>query len=119
MRRSRFLELGGFPDEPLFEDVVLSQRLRRSAPIRVLAESALTNPGRFERHGVWRTLGHNLLLVAWHSLGASPRTLVRRYYGADYLTRWLAADPRRRGGNGRSREGAAASAVRQLPTPSP
>jgi hypothetical protein len=91
LRRSRFLELGGFPDEPLFEDVVMTLRLRRAGTVRVLPEVARTDAGRFESAGPWRTFLRNVLLVAAHALGAPPRALVRSYYGRGYLDRWLAA----------------------------
>jgi hypothetical protein len=91
LRRSRFLELGGFPDEPLFEDVVMTRRLRRAGRLKVLPDVARTDAARFERRGPWRTLLFNGLLVAAHALGASPRLLVRAYYGRPYLDRWLAA----------------------------
>jgi hypothetical protein len=94
--RTRFFELGGFADEPLFEDVIMSWALRRTGSLEILPETALTDATRFERRGVLRHFAHNLLLCGWHALGASPRTLVRRYYGREYLERWLAADPPRR-----------------------
>jgi hypothetical protein len=119
MRRDRFLHVGGFPDEPLCEDLAMSRRLRRCTSVRVLAEVALTSPARFERHGVWRTFGHDVFLVAWHALGASPRTLVRRYYGAAYLARWLAADSRRGGRRGPPLGSSVATAPRQLPSTLP
>jgi len=97
LARGRFAELGGFPDEPLFEDVRMSRSLRRRGPVRVLPGIALTDAARMERRGIFRNFVHNLILVVAHALGVSPRRLVRSYYGADYLERWLAADPGRRG----------------------
>jgi hypothetical protein len=98
LRSSRLRELGGYPDEPLFEDALMARRLRRAGPIRVLPEVAITDASRFETRGVWRNFLQNALLVAGLALGIAPRTLVRRYYGQAYLERWVAADPGRRGG---------------------
>jgi hypothetical protein len=98
MRRSQFFEMGGFDDEPLFEDWLMIKRLRRTRRLRVLPELARTGPERFERNGILRNLARNTLLVFLQILGVSPRTLVRLYYGSEYLDLWLAADPARRGG---------------------
>ena len=94
--RTRFHSLGGFPDEPLFEDVVLLRRLRRSGPVGVLAARARTGVERFQRRGVLRTLAANLALVLLQAVGVPPRTLVRWYYGPEYLERWTDAAPGRR-----------------------
>jgi len=54
--RSAFEAAGGFPDQPLMEDVELSKRLlARSRPI-CLADRVVTSGRRWETHGVWRTI---------------------------------------------------------------
>jgi rSAM/selenodomain-associated transferase 2 len=56
VRRAVFEALGGFPDQPLMEDIELSARLRRSArPVCLLAQ-VQTSGRRWETRGVWRTI---------------------------------------------------------------
>lgn len=54
--RRAFESAGGFPDQPLMEDVELSKRLRvLSRPI-CLTDRVVTSGRRWERHGIWRTI---------------------------------------------------------------
>lgn len=95
--RDLFERLGGFADEPLFEDVALTLALRRRRALVVSDVPVATSADRFERRGPIRCLLENALLLGGYRLGLSPRRLARHYYGAPYLTRWLEADPTRCG----------------------
>jgi rSAM/selenodomain-associated transferase 2 len=56
MTRHAFEAVGGFPDQPLMEDVEMSKRLRRlSRPVCIPAR-ATTSGRRWESRGVWRTI---------------------------------------------------------------
>lgn len=79
MRRETFDKIGGFPDIPLMEDIVLSRRLRDLGPPLCLPQRAVTSGRRWERGGVIRTvwLMWSLRLAFW--LGADPAQLARRY----------------------------------------
>ena len=79
VRRAVFEAVGGFADQPLMEDIVMSQRLKRLAPPCCLRECVLTSGRRWERNGVWRTilLMWSLRLRFW--LGAAPEALQRAY----------------------------------------
>ena len=89
--RDAFFRAGSFPDEPLFEDVVLLRRLRRRLPLRVLPVAAWTSTERFENLGIWRNLALNAALLLLHALGVPAKSLVRHYYGGEYVRRWTAA----------------------------
>ena len=54
--RAAFDGVGGFPDQPLMEDVELSKRLRRISPPACLKQLVTTSARRWETHGVWRTI---------------------------------------------------------------
>ncbi|HLF98395.1 MAG TPA: TIGR04283 family arsenosugar biosynthesis glycosyltransferase [Methylococcaceae bacterium] len=56
VRRETFEALGGFPDQPLMEDIELSRRLRRLGPPLCLRERVVTSGRRWETRGVWRTI---------------------------------------------------------------
>ncbi|WP_085315345.1 TIGR04283 family arsenosugar biosynthesis glycosyltransferase [Derxia lacustris] len=79
MRRSVFMALGGFPDQPLMEDVELSRRLRRRSAPACLRARVITSGRRWEARGPWRTvfLMWRLRLAYW--LGVSPERLARAY----------------------------------------
>lgn len=56
VRRAVFAVVGGFPVQPLMEDIELSRRLlRRSRPACLRARVA-TSGRRWEQRGVWRTI---------------------------------------------------------------
>lgn len=79
VRRQLFLDVGGFPDQPLMEDIELSRRLRRCGPPACLRERVMTSGRRWETDGVWRTilLMWRLRLLYW--LGADVNKLAKAY----------------------------------------
>ncbi len=70
---------GGFPDIPLMEDIVLSQRLRRLTRPLCLAARVTTSGRRWDEHGLARTIFLMWRLRAAHFLGADPNELARAY----------------------------------------
>ncbi len=56
MRRALFDAVGGFPDQPLMEDVEISRRLRAVSWPVCLREKVITSGRRWESRGVWRTI---------------------------------------------------------------
>jgi rSAM/selenodomain-associated transferase 2 len=56
IRRSSFIELAGFADLPLMEDVELTTRLRHISKPACIHERLLTSGRRWETRGVWRTI---------------------------------------------------------------
>ena len=82
IRRELFRELGGFAAIPLMEDIEFSKRLkqRKLAPYRVRSPLK-TSSRRWQEHGIVRTILLMWSLRLRYFLGASPQTLVERYYG--------------------------------------
>jgi rSAM/selenodomain-associated transferase 2/rSAM/selenodomain-associated transferase 1 len=78
--RATFHAVGGFPDQPLMEDVELSARLKRSAgsPL-ALTEAVVTSGRRWEAQGPWRTIVAMWRLRHAYWRGADPADLARRY----------------------------------------
>lgn len=54
--RAAFDAVGGFPDQPLMEDVELSRRLRRTSRPACIRRCVVTSGRRWEMRGVWRTI---------------------------------------------------------------
>src|SRR5262249_8492068 len=77
--RDAFAAVGGFPDIPLMEDVVLSQRLKHLTAPTCLRERVTTSGRRWEKHGVVRTILMMWRLRLAFCLGASPARLAKDY----------------------------------------
>ena len=78
--RAAFDAVGGYPDQPLMEDIELSKRLKRIGPPACLRARVATSGRRWERHGAWRTI-----LLMWrlrfdYWRGVPAARLVVRYY---------------------------------------
>lgn len=79
VRRDLFESVGGFPEQPLMEDIELSIRLRRRARPCCLPAGLTTSARRWEMNGAWRTiwLMWRLRLAYWR--GVDPAVLAVRY----------------------------------------
>jgi rSAM/selenodomain-associated transferase 2 len=75
VRRAVFEAAGGFPDEPLMEDIALARRLKHLGKMASIAEPVVTDSRRWERAGLWKTVALMWLLRLLYFAGASPRRL--------------------------------------------
>jgi len=78
VRRAVFERVGGFPDEPLMEDVALSRRLRAQGRIVTVPAIVRVSGRRFLAHPVTSTLALWTFPML-HRLGVPPRVLARWY----------------------------------------
>ena len=78
--RAAFDAAGGFPAQPLMEDIELSKRLKRIGRPACLRARARTSGRRWDQNGAWRTilLMWRLRFDYWRGVPASR--LVARYY---------------------------------------
>lgn len=70
----------GSMDVPIFEDVRLSQQMRRRGKVVISPEKVVTSWDAFRRHGV---LGHLWIIVKshyWYLIGWEPERIYERYY---------------------------------------
>ena len=79
VQRGLFTRVGGFPDQPLMEDIELSRRLRALSRPACLRDRVLTSGRRWEQHGVWRTIVLMWRLRWRYWRGASPEALAKAY----------------------------------------
>jgi rSAM/selenodomain-associated transferase 2 len=79
LKRETFEAVGGFPDQPLMEDIELSARLRRSAPPVCLKQRVLTSSRRWRRHGTSRMIATMWGLRLAYACGV-PSTALARFY---------------------------------------
>lgn len=81
-KRDAFRSVGGYPEQPLMEDIALSRALKRIARPVCLDRRVVTSGRRWEKHGVWKTIALMWRLRAAYALGADPVSLARQYgYG--------------------------------------
>ncbi|MGQ9920464.1 MAG: TIGR04283 family arsenosugar biosynthesis glycosyltransferase [Desulfobacca sp.] len=76
---SLFHTLGGFPDVPIMEDLLLVRRLRRVGRIVILPQGVRTSPRRWLQLGALRTTAINQLMLLGACWGIAPTTLARLY----------------------------------------
>ena len=79
VRRSAFQRAGGFPDQPLMEDIELSRRLCKGSAPACLRQQVTTSGRRWERDGVWRTIALMWRLRWLYWTGTPPERLARLY----------------------------------------
>lgn len=80
--RCWFEKVGGFPLQPLMEDIEISRRLRRLGRPLCLRQVITTDSRRWRDRGVWRTIGLMWWLRLRYFFGADATQLHRSYYGA-------------------------------------
>lgn len=77
MPRALYMAAGGYPDQPLMEDVALARALR--GPMMMLPCEARTSAARYQRDGWLRRGTRNLWTMTRYRLGASPERLADSY----------------------------------------
>lgn len=79
--RALYEEVGGFPEQPLMEDIEICARLRRVRRGVALPEPVQSAGRRWDRDGALRTILLMWRLRLRYALGADPAALHRAYYG--------------------------------------
>lgn len=77
--REAFDRVGGFPDQPLMEDIEISRRLKRLGRPACLRAKLSTSGRRWEQRGVWRTIVLMWCLRWRYWRGESPQALAEAY----------------------------------------
>ncbi|HJU04873.1 MAG TPA: TIGR04283 family arsenosugar biosynthesis glycosyltransferase [Nitrospiraceae bacterium] len=63
VRRALFERLGGFPDQPILEDVAFGEKLIRVTTPILLAPPVITDSRKFVAMGIWRSFARVLLII--------------------------------------------------------
>ncbi|NGZ97968.1 MAG: glycosyl transferase [Nitrospira sp. WS110] len=63
VRRTLFDELGGFPNQPILEDVAFCERLIKVTNPLLLYPAAVTDARKFVKMGIWRSFVRVLLII--------------------------------------------------------
>jgi len=68
MRTSLFTELGGFPDEPILEDLLFSEQIAKVTTPVMMDSYVITDSRKFEQAGIWLSLLRVILIQISHEL---------------------------------------------------
>lgn len=79
MRRTDFIEIGGFQEVPIMEDFMLVKKAGRHGKIQTLPQSVTTSARRWQQLGTLRTTVTNQLIILGYYLGISPQKLASVY----------------------------------------
>lgn len=79
VRRDTFQALGGFPSQPLMEDIELSRRLRDVSRPFCVASPVTTDSRRWQQQGAWATIVLMWRLRWRYWRGESAESLVQAY----------------------------------------
>ena len=81
--RAAFNAVGGFPAQPLMEDIAFSSRIRRVSRPEYIRARVTTSARRWQTQGILRTVFLMWRLRLAYFLGADPAHLARQYGYAD------------------------------------
>lgn len=68
IRQQLFNELGMFPNKPIIEDVLFSEKLVKVTRPVILNSYVITDSRKFEQKGIWLSLWRVLMILASHEL---------------------------------------------------
>ena len=68
IRRSLFTDLGGFPDEPVLEDLLLGEQIASVTSPVTMDSYVVTDSRKFEQSGIWLSLLRVILIQISHEL---------------------------------------------------
>lgn len=75
--RELYNQVGGYPDQPLMEDVEMAKRLK--GHLKPVAYEIKTSAERYQKAGYTKRVLRNLSLILRYKLGADPKDLARDY----------------------------------------
>lgn len=79
MTRAAFDAIGGFPEQPLMEDIAISRALKPLSTPACLRDRVITSGRRWQQRGIWRTIFLMWRLRWRYWRGASADTIARAY----------------------------------------
>ncbi len=63
LRQRLFQQLGGFPNQPILEDVAFCEKLIKVTKPRLLSPAVVTDSRKFMQMGIWRSFARVLLII--------------------------------------------------------
>lgn len=65
VRRALFDQLGGFPNQPILEDVAFCERLTKVTTPVLLSPPVVTDARKFVKMGIWKSFARVLLIILY------------------------------------------------------
>ncbi len=78
VRAADFTRWGGFPEQPILEDLHFLRIAKRHGRVSVIPIDLHTSPRRWERHGVLRVAWQHQQILWLDALGVSPERIAAR-----------------------------------------
>lgn len=78
--RTLFSQVGGFPNVPILEDILLGEKLVKLTRPIILDDCVITDSRKFEKEGVWLSLWRVVLIQLSHVFGL-PTPALRFFAG--------------------------------------
>ncbi len=82
LRRASFEAVGGFPEQPLMEDIELSKRLKAVSRPAYLRTKVISSGRRWDQFGAWKTICLMWRLRYRYWRGVSATQLAKEYRNA-------------------------------------
>src|SRR6266581_3645991 len=79
VRTASFKAVGGYPDQPLMEDLEIISQLRKMGKLVLLSQYVTTSARRHEKLGLLRSVLFMWYLRTLYRFGVSPAQLRRMY----------------------------------------
>jgi rSAM/selenodomain-associated transferase 2 len=79
VRKSVFMELGGFPDWPIMEDFAFQKLLAKRGKTVLLKDSLITSARRYEKFGKMRAMAMNFNTLWWYYRGKSAEEIQKKF----------------------------------------
>jgi rSAM/selenodomain-associated transferase 2 len=80
MEKATYFAAGGFPLQPIMEDIALVSQLKKLGKIALAPSAAKTSARRWQQHGLLKTTLINQLMLIGRAMGIAPQQLARFYY---------------------------------------
>lgn len=80
VKKTYFERVGRYPNQPLMEDIVLTQKLKKISRPYCIKSPVTTDSRRWKKHGVWKTILLMWSLRFQYMLGVDVEKLHRQYY---------------------------------------
>ncbi len=80
MKKETYIATGGFPLQPIMEDVALVRQLKKRGRIVLAPTHVTTSARRWQQHGLIKTTLINQLMLLGDAVSISPQQLARFYY---------------------------------------
>ena len=85
MTKEHYAAAGGFPEQPIMEDLALVRQLRRRGRVALAPVAVTSSARRWQQYGLLRVTMINQFMLLGYTAGCSPEKLAAWYYRRCWL----------------------------------